>query len=65
MEYGNLRARSALVIGLASIAGAEIGVQVATRVDEDVLRRLFGVLLLAVAAQLTQRGPPPGSPAVP
>ena len=43
------------VIGLASIAGAEIGVQVATRVDEGVLRRLFGVLLLAVAAQLTQR----------
>ena len=54
-SYGNLRARAALVIGLASIAGAEIGVQVATRVDEGVLRRLFGVLLLAVAAQLTQR----------
>ena len=54
-SYGNLRARSALVIGLASIVGAEIGVQVATRVDESLLRRLFGVLLLAVAAQLTLR----------
>ena len=43
------------MIGLASIVGAEIGVQVATRVDESLLRRLFGVLLLAVAAQLTLR----------
>ena len=50
--YGNLRVRAALVLGIASIAGAEVGVQVATRVDEAHLRRLFGVLLLVVAAQL-------------
>jgi uncharacterized membrane protein YfcA len=50
--YGNLRLRAALVVGVASIAGAEVGVQVATRVDEGHLRRLFGVLLLAVATQL-------------
>jgi uncharacterized membrane protein YfcA len=51
-SFGNLRVRAALVIGIASIAGAEIGVRVATRVDEAHLRRLFGALLLAVAAQL-------------
>jgi uncharacterized membrane protein YfcA len=51
-SYGNLRARSALVIGVASIVGAELGIQIATRIDESVLRRLFGALLLAVAAQL-------------
>ena len=51
-SYGNLRARSALVVGVASIAGAELGVQLATRVDEALLRRLFGILLLAVALQL-------------
>jgi uncharacterized membrane protein YfcA len=51
-SYGNLRARAALVVGVVSIAGAELGIQMATRMDEILLRRLFGVLLLAVAAQL-------------
>lgn len=51
-SYGNFRARAALVVGVASIAGAEVGVQLATRADEALLRRLFGVLLLAVALQL-------------
>ncbi len=54
-RYGNLRLKTALVIGLASIVGVETGVQVATSVPEHVLRRLFGVLLLAVAAQLARR----------
>jgi uncharacterized membrane protein YfcA len=52
---GVLRPRDALVIGVASFAGVEVGVQVATRIDEGVLRRLFGALLLAVAAQLVVR----------
>ena len=51
-SYGNLRIRAALVIGVASVAGAELGVQVATRIDESLLRRLFGVLVIGVAAQL-------------
>jgi uncharacterized membrane protein YfcA len=50
--YGNLRARAAFVVGVVSVAGAEVGVQVATRIDESLLRRLFGVLLLVVAARL-------------
>ncbi len=54
-RYGNLRVKPALVIGLASIVGVETGVQVATSLPEHVLRRLFGVLLLAVAAQLAWR----------
>jgi uncharacterized membrane protein YfcA len=53
--YGNVRARAALVVGLASVAGAALGVQLATRIDESLLRRLFGVLLLAVAGQLAFR----------
>ena len=53
--YGNLRPRAALVVGGVSIAGAELGVQIATRIDESVLRRLFGVLLVGVAAQLVVR----------
>ena len=53
--HGNLRARPALVVGVASILGAEVGVQIATRLDETLLRRLFGVLLVLVAAQLAFR----------
>lgn len=51
-RYGNMRVRPALVVGIASIAGVEAGVRVATSLSESVLRRLFGVLLLLVAAQL-------------
>jgi uncharacterized membrane protein YfcA len=54
--YGNLRPRAALVVGAVSIVGAELGVQIATRLDEDVIRRAFGVLLLAVAARLALGG---------
>ena len=55
-RYGNVRWRTALSLGLASIAGAAVGVQVATALPEDVLRRLFAVLLLGVAGQLAWRG---------
>lgn len=51
-RYGNVRLRPALTIGFASIVSVEAGVQIATSVPEHVLRRLFGLLLLAVAAQL-------------
>jgi uncharacterized membrane protein YfcA len=53
---GNLRVRPALVLGVVSIFGAEVGVRIARALDEDVLRRAFGVLLLVVAAQLAIRG---------
>jgi uncharacterized membrane protein YfcA len=54
-RYGNVRWRSALVLGLASIAGVAAGVQIATALPEDTLRRLFALLLLGVAAQLAWR----------
>ena len=54
-RYGHLRAQSALVIGLASVAGVEVGARIATGISEDLLRRLFGVLLFLVAAQLALR----------
>jgi uncharacterized membrane protein YfcA len=54
-RYGNLRVRPAIVVGLSSIAGVAVGVAIATRLDEDVLRRAFGLLVLAVAVQLCWR----------
>jgi uncharacterized protein len=53
--YGNVRWRTALVLGVTSIAGAVAGVQIATSLPEDTLRRLFALLLLVVAAQLAWR----------
>jgi uncharacterized membrane protein YfcA len=54
-RYGNLRARSALVLGLGSVVGVEAGARLVTHVPEHVLRKLFGLLLFAVAAQLVVR----------
>ncbi len=54
-HYGNVRWRTALVVGLASIAGVEAGVQIATALSDETLRRLFAGLLLAVAVQLAWR----------
>ena len=54
-RYGNVSLRSALVLGLASIGGVAAGVQIATALPEDTLRRLFALLLLGVAAQLAWR----------
>jgi uncharacterized membrane protein YfcA len=54
-QYGNLRVRSAVAVGLASVAGVEVGARLVTHVPENLLRKLFGVLLFAVAAQLAVR----------
>jgi uncharacterized protein len=55
LRYRNADLRAALLIGLAAIAGVEGGVQVAEALPEHVLRRLFGLLVFAVAAQLVWR----------
>ena len=54
-RYGNVRWRASLVLALGAIAGVEAGVQIAEALPEHVLRRLFGVLMLAVAGQLAWR----------
>ena len=54
-RFGHFRARSALVVGLSSIVGVEVGARIATSLPEGVLRRLFAVLLFGVAAQLVWR----------
>jgi uncharacterized protein len=51
-RYGNVRWRAALVIGLGAVAGVQAGVVVAHWLPEDLLRRLFGLLMLGIAARL-------------
>ena len=54
-RYGHLQWRTALVLGLASIPGVAAGVWVAESMSEEWLRRLFALLMLAVAAQIAWR----------
>jgi uncharacterized membrane protein YfcA len=53
--YGNVRWSAALVVGLTSIVGVQAGVLIATELPEDLLRRLFALLVLGVAARLAWR----------
>ena len=54
-RYGNVRRRAALTLGVASLAGIEGGVWLATSLPETALRRLFALLMLAVAGQIAWR----------
>jgi uncharacterized membrane protein YfcA len=54
-QYGNVRWRAAVVIGVVSILGVQGGALAALALPEDVLRRLFAALILLVAAQLVWR----------
>jgi uncharacterized membrane protein YfcA len=53
--YGNVRVKTACILGVSSVAGVYVGVLVALAADESHLRKLFGVLLIATAAQLAWR----------
>jgi uncharacterized protein len=54
-RYGNVRWRAALILGLVAVGGVEAGVVVAQSIPEDILRRLFGGLVIAVAGQVAWR----------
>jgi uncharacterized membrane protein YfcA len=54
-RYGNVDLRVAAIVGIASILGVEGGVIVAEALPENVLRRLFGALLIATAGQIVWR----------
>jgi uncharacterized protein len=51
-RYGNVRWRPALWIGVTSAVGVAGGVLLTDLLSDDVLRRLFAMLLLVVAARL-------------
>jgi len=54
-RYGNVRWRAALALGLAGIAGVLGGGFLAESLPQATLRRLFGLLTLAVAGQIVLR----------
>ena len=54
-RYGHLRAGPALAIGIASIGAAVGGAQLAVALPEHLLRKLFAILMIAVALQIAWR----------
>jgi uncharacterized membrane protein YfcA len=54
-RYGNVRWRAAAVIGLAAAVAAQGGAFLAEALPDRLLRRLFAVLLVVVAAQIAWR----------
>jgi len=54
-RYGNLRVRTAMLLGLASIAGVVVGAAIALALSEALLRKLFAAFLFLVAARLAWR----------
>jgi uncharacterized membrane protein YfcA len=54
-RYGHFQARTAAIVGVASVVGVEAGARIVTGLPESLLRRLFAVLLFGVAAQLVWR----------
>jgi uncharacterized membrane protein YfcA len=61
-RYGTVHWRDAIVIGVASVPTAKLGEVVATSLPNDVLRRLFAVVLVFVAVQLAYRVLRPDAP---
>ena len=54
-HYGNVRWRPGLILGVAGTAGVAAGVYLALEIPEGTLRRLFGLLMIAVAVQVAWR----------
>ena len=54
-RYGTVRWRDAVVIGVASVPTAKLGEVVANSLPNDVLKRLFALVLVLVAVQLALR----------
>ena len=62
-RYGTVRWRDAVVVGLASVPTAKLGEVVADSLPNDVLKRLFALVLVVVAVQLALRSLRPESTA--
>ncbi len=51
-KAGNVRWKAGVAVGAASVLGVLGGAALATSLDDDLLRSMFAVFLLVVAAQL-------------
>lgn len=54
-RFGNVDMRVAVLLGVASIGGVQLGVVLAESLPQATLRRLFGVLLVVTAGHVAWR----------
>jgi uncharacterized protein len=54
-QYGRVRWRDGLVIGISSIGATVLGAQLAVSLAETTLRRLFASLMIVTAVQIAWR----------
>jgi len=54
-QYGNLRLRDAIVLGVLAIPGAIGGVAIVNAIPERLVEVLFAALMLYVAAQMVRK----------
>ena len=62
---GRMALREAAILGVGGVIGAIVGSVTALSLDEDVLRRLFAVLILVVAGRLLLAGRRAAEPSAP
>jgi len=62
---GRLALRDAAALAIGGVLGALLGSMTALSLDEDLLRRLFAVLLLLIAARMLMTRSPKAEPAEP
>jgi uncharacterized membrane protein YfcA len=62
-EYGNVRLRDGVLVGVLSPAGVAAGVVISNAVSQRTLELAFAALILVIAAQLIRRALTSTSPA--
>ena len=64
-RHGRLALRDAAALAIGGVLGALLGSMTALSLDEDLLRRLFAILLLLIAARMLMTRSPKAEPAEP
>jgi uncharacterized membrane protein YfcA len=54
-EYGNVRMKEGLLVGVLAIAGVAVGVVIANAVSGEILKIAFAALLVLVAIRMAMR----------
>ncbi|MFM9042852.1 MAG: TSUP family transporter [bacterium] len=54
-EYGNVRIKEGLLVGVLAIAGVAVGVVIANAVSGEILKLAFAALLVLVAIRMAMR----------
>ncbi len=60
-EYGNVRMKEGLLVGVLAVAGVAVGVVIANAVSGEILKIAFAALLVLVAIRMAMRALKPAA----